>query len=377
VPETWYRGEAIDVKPASPGSTPPHDLGDGMYLTDSEASARAYAQLRSSGPVNQRVYSVKIDRSSLRVLDLTTDPRWQQHVKPVEQYIKQANENYGRTFESFIKTHKINLSQYDAVIGPDYVRGGKQMCLLFKNGQPTRLHIMIRKTFQSLTPVTTRVRSWLPKINIKARSVRMVAGIKAAGPILIEFSITILLSLLQAWLERKMMRQKIEEGLKELEPKINDQLDKLKPNIAKLQLRLDKGEKVFANVTIEVHYIPMSLGPGRASYTEPKVRLADIQIGSKAVNAERSFERTENEGNFPRVRRQIDQSTHAFEVQVLSDEELELFRDLAAEYLSYKRKLAIAPTNQVFIEEARRLRTMILQTYGEDVWFLESEQLSM
>jgi hypothetical protein len=181
MPEIWYRGEAIGDVPASPGSTAPHDLGDGMYLTDSQRLAKAYAELRTTDPTKQRVYSVSIDRSSLRVLDLTKDLRWQQHVKPVEPILKtgNANEMYGRTFENFVRNpaYKIDLNNYNAVIGHDYVRGGKQICILYKNGKPTRLHVSVRRTFQPLTPSTTRVRSWAPHIKIRESGVRIVDGI--------------------------------------------------------------------------------------------------------------------------------------------------------------------------------------------------------
>src|SRR6267154_18089 len=97
--ETWYRGEGVGVRRTTPGSTAPHDVGDGYYLTDSGPAARAYAALRAPNPADQRIFSVSISRSSLRILDLTNNPAWQRHVKPVEAYIKQSNENYGRTFE--------------------------------------------------------------------------------------------------------------------------------------------------------------------------------------------------------------------------------------------------------------------------------------
>jgi hypothetical protein len=82
--ETWYRGEGAGVARTTPGSTDPHDIGDGYYLTDSVEAAKGYAALRAPNHADQRVFSVKIDRSSLRILDLTNNPAWQAHVKPVE-----------------------------------------------------------------------------------------------------------------------------------------------------------------------------------------------------------------------------------------------------------------------------------------------------
>jgi hypothetical protein len=44
----WYRGEAIGVEPAKPGTTDLNDLGDGMYLTDDPEVAKDYAELRAA-----------------------------------------------------------------------------------------------------------------------------------------------------------------------------------------------------------------------------------------------------------------------------------------------------------------------------------------
>jgi hypothetical protein len=375
--EEWFRGEAIDVEPARPGSTPAHDIGDGMYLTDSERSARAYAQLRTTDRANQRIYSVKIDRSSLRVLDLTTDPRWQQHVKPVEQLLKlgTANENYGRTFQSFLRTYKIDLYQFDAVIGLDYVRGGRQLSILSKGGRPTQLHVKIRRQFVLLTaPSAVRVsggRGIVPRIDIKTRAVRIVGGaapkIRGVGGSVLTIGIDIVLTVIRVWLDRKRIEKEIEEGLAKLQAELDVKLADLKPEIAKWQLKLDKGEKAFANVTIEVHHLKYSVGiPGRGSYVKPEVRLTDVVFTTKVVDLERTFERElHEEGRTPK--RKIDQYTRSFEVEVFSQEEVELFRNLSGEYLAYKRKLRMDPTNQVFIEEARRLRDQIVQAFGAAV----------
>ena len=35
MPETWYRGEGVNVIPAKPGGVA-NDIGDGMYLTPTD-----------------------------------------------------------------------------------------------------------------------------------------------------------------------------------------------------------------------------------------------------------------------------------------------------------------------------------------------------
>lgn len=368
--DLWFRGEAIGVTPATPGSTAPHDLGDGMYVTDNEESAKAYAQLRSSDASKHRVYSVRIARSSLRVLDLTTDPRWQKFVQPVEHILRSgtSNENYGRTFKNFAETHKIDLNQYDAVIGHDYVRGGKQMVVLHKKGRPTRLHTVIRKMFRlASTPIRT-----LPKIKIKMRPLRIMGGIRARGVGTVGgVAINVALAVLKMWLDKKSIEKEIKSELKQLEPKIEEKLENLKPEIGKLQLLNNPGDKVFANVTIQIHWLKMSLGAGRGSYMNPEVWLKDVNVTTTDITNEKSFDLTLDTENVPRVKRKVDQYTHSFEAGVYSDAEVEIFRDLEYEYLSYNRRLRMDPSNLVFIGEVRRLRETIRESFELDVWFLD------
>src|SRR4051794_1172984 len=128
--DLWWRGEAVGDKPIAPDKTADHDIGDGMYLADSKESAVEYTVQRTSDASARRLYSVNIDTASLRVLDLTTDPRWLKDMLMLEPHIKSANSNYGRAFQNFIKANNINLNEYDAVIGKDYLKGGKQICIL-------------------------------------------------------------------------------------------------------------------------------------------------------------------------------------------------------------------------------------------------------
>ena len=134
-PETWFRGEAIGVPPARPGAWL-HDLGEGLYLTDSAEVAERYAVLRGKeNNAAHRVVSVSVERRELgRVLDLNKDARWQKLIKQrignitFEDTLK-ISENYARAFEGFLQHEGIERGQYDAVIGREYVRGGNQLCV--------------------------------------------------------------------------------------------------------------------------------------------------------------------------------------------------------------------------------------------------------
>jgi hypothetical protein len=167
-----------------------------------------------------------------------------------------------------------------------------------------------------------------------------------------------------------MVKEKIQEGLKDLEPKIVDRLGKLKPDIAALQLKLDDGEKVFANIVVQIHSITYSLGAGRGSYVKPDVRLADINITTKDISQERHFNLTLDEENVPSVPRPVDEYTYSIEVQVYTKKQLDLFADWSTQYLEYKRRSMMDPTNLVFAAELRRLREQIVRVFGDDVWFL-------
>ena len=159
--ETWFRGEAIGGPVSRPGGDP-HDLGDGMYLTDRYAVADWYAATRAPGQKQrQQVLAVELDLARLgKVLDLRTDQRWSEYfrVTPMGgrllELMKtgQLNEIYGRTFNTFLETYKIDRNQYDVIIGPEYVRGGSQMCIVHKNGQPTQLTASVRASFKVVSP---------------------------------------------------------------------------------------------------------------------------------------------------------------------------------------------------------------------------------
>jgi hypothetical protein len=172
--EIWYRGEGVGVPRTTPGSTDPHDIGDGYYLTDNFESAKAYANLRAFDSADQRLFSVKINRSSLRILDLTNNRAWQEFVKPIEPLLRGgAPKNYGQILANFINANKIYLNQYDAVIGLDYLRGGKQMSILLKGGKPSPLEVSIRGRIQPLTSATFQDRMPMPPIELDDIPVRV------------------------------------------------------------------------------------------------------------------------------------------------------------------------------------------------------------
>src|SRR5262245_48324355 len=212
MPDIWYRGEGVGVPQSTPGSTPAHDLGDGMYLTDRLDVAKKYAEIRATSIEGRRVYSVPVDLQGMRVLDLTTDPRWQKFMEPVapglpsnESLIRQANENYGKFFQSFVKKEKINLDEFDAVIGHEYVRGGKQVSILFKGSRPSSLQVRLRGTFRPVGESEGLITTSTPKLALSFKG-KIGPGLKLVGGALAILG----LELLIAWLKSKWKQHEIE-----------------------------------------------------------------------------------------------------------------------------------------------------------------------
>jgi hypothetical protein len=172
--ETWFRGESTNAPPAKAGGHL-HDFGDGVYFTSSKAVAEQYANTRvhySGGTIS--VYEVTIQRTDLgRVLDLTSDPRWRsfmttpiipgQMERTPEKLIQLANENYNGFFREFLKRNNIDIRQYDAVIGPEFVRGGNQLAILHKNGQPSPTAVRIRG---AMVPIGSQAKLKSPTVDL-------------------------------------------------------------------------------------------------------------------------------------------------------------------------------------------------------------------
>lgn len=329
--EIWYRGEAVGVPAATPGSTAPHDLADGMYLTDRADIATRYGELRSPDPAARRVYSVAIERQSLRVLDLTTDPRWQKlmqrpapHLPGGEDLIKQANENYGRYFKAFVQSEKIDLNQYDAVIGYEYVRGGKQLCILFKNGKPAPLQIKLRSLFRPVVPREGAVPSAVPRGPL-TRGGRIGPGLRAVGGTLLVLGVQILIGYLKGKLEQSF----IEKKMKDLEPKIDQELARRIVEVAEIQLG---GKKPYANITVRVREAALTTGfvEDGNQWLDPEIDLAEVTVSDRIIEKYEAPKLNELKWTSAWVEG-TKACTYSIEV-ALSKEEVELYRAFKLEF---------------------------------------------
>ena len=329
--EIWYRGEAVGVA-QTPGRTNPHDFVDGLYLTDRPTVAVKYAELRTTDPSARRVWSVPIDTGTLRVLDLTTDPRWKKFMGPVapqlpsnEELIKRVNENYGRLFKQFVQQEKIDLNKYDAIVGHEYVRGGRQICILNKNGKPSPLQGTLRSQFRTYSPLRGAVPSNTPRGGITGG--RIGPGLKVAGGMAAMLALQFLVQFIWA----KLLGKMLDDEMKKLEPEIRAALG---GNIQEVAERLSNGSQAYAVVTVIITEGTMGLPEGGSAPLPPKAKLDSLRIsdheekGEGPTTTERSF----------RVEITHHAVTYSFEVSLLP-EEVSLYRAYRLEMQWYDQQI--------------------------------------
>jgi hypothetical protein len=302
-----------------------------MYFADSQEVAQRYSSMRSPDPAGQRVYSVIIPLGGLKVLDLTTDVRWKQYMEPLgpglpsnEQLIKRANENYGKFFDSFCKKYKINLNDYDAVIGPEHLRGGKQMVILFKNGKPSVLQSTVRQNFRVvLRPGATPTRTPPGALTFKGK---IGPGMRAGG----RMAVATGASLVIGWLDNKLRERFAEEELKKLEPRIAQSIQSQTREVARIQM---DGGKPFANVTLTTTTIYNRIGiftPAQEeSVSYPIIELKGVAISTSDLKSN-SRVRTEA------IIAPMEEDTVVYSIPLeLSKEEIELYRSFVMELQWY------------------------------------------
>jgi hypothetical protein len=301
--ETWYRGEGAGVPPAKPGGHL-HDLGDGMYLSDTEDVAWQYAKTRANKQASDyRVLEVTIDRQSLgRVLDLTTDPRWSKFMrepmvpgsknpalmKSRWDYVRGQNELYGQFFKEFCRANSIDLRSYDAVIGPEYVRGGKQMVILHHDGQPTKLSLRIRALL--------RPNAWAARLaKVSTSSGNVSAGNspaprasfpRAVGGLVVGLGISLFLAWVSAKLMQKINDSIIKQRMKEFEPEIQRFADAFRMHMLQL---ISYGSPAYVTVSIEIRYlnVPNTANTHDVTYFQSpaSVHLTDLSSTSRDLTS--------------------------------------------------------------------------------------------
>ncbi len=137
VPELWYRGYAEGAPPPEKGWV--HDLGEGHYFSDSPDAAEEYATTRAQGnPALRRVARGIVDPAKLgRVLDLTKEKDFMTPFKHTKEGVPGVSEGlpsvsgepYANLLKGFLQKKNLKLEDFELIIGPEGVRGGRQMCI--------------------------------------------------------------------------------------------------------------------------------------------------------------------------------------------------------------------------------------------------------
>jgi len=347
--DIWFRGEGSDVKPAQAGKVD-NDIGDGMYLTDQLEVAKQYAHERSPNPDNQRVYKVPVTPNGMKVLDLTTDPRWKKHMNfpmpPTDSsgqwstpdtQLKRfpSSKLYKQHFENFLSANKINLSDYDAVIGAEYRSGGKQMCILFKNGQPSAFQGKLRLSFVPIGHVPTPSS---PSGSLQFGG-KIGPGLKFVDGTLFSLAVGLLISKFL----KKLEKADIEMQMKELSPKIESDTQSQKRK--SLQFLVD-GKQPFATILFSLTATsrpdPPPEGAGGTLETIPALRYESLEITDSEVKIPDTADAT----NFPHGV-VMNKLFHTVSIALTySQQEVELYRSYLKEINWFDEQLKISPSAQ-------------------------------
>jgi len=145
-PLTLYRGTVYRFVRGR--SRQVHDLGDGVYMTfDSELAVRYAQERRVQVQALERgapgiVLRVEAEPSELgRVLDFYNNrglrAEWESflHHQAGGEFVLRGGpaEMYNAHFENWLWTKGIAPEQFDVIIGPEYIRGGSQVCIRNEN----------------------------------------------------------------------------------------------------------------------------------------------------------------------------------------------------------------------------------------------------
>jgi len=353
----WYRGEGVGVEPAEPG-TVRNDIGDGMYLTDQLDVAKKYAFERASKPDDQRVYKINVDYGNMRILDLTTDVRWKNHIGyptpdgTIEQQLQSGTASqYSQHFQNFLQANKIDLTQYDAVIGFEFRNGGRQMCVLYKNGEETPVQVHLRSQF---VPVTSgKPVSKTPPGLLRFRG-KIGPGVKYAGGTLASAAILFVID----WLLGKSIETQQSDSIKlqyeQLVPTI--ELAIKYKSLKALNL-IFQNKKAYAVIQFSHNVVLMHMGPNAGwSASETIVEFEKVEIKDKEENGEDGVSR----GNYLTPGSMIEHYYYKMSTEIsFSQEEIDLYSAYRKEIEWYDRQFVLYgfdPDSKITDQEFARLK---------------------
>jgi hypothetical protein len=182
-------------------------------------------------------------------------------------------ELYGQFFKEFQQAHNIDIKDFDAVVGPEYVRGGKQLCILNKNGFPTRVSARIRALFR-------------PRVAQGGFTVKPLSSNwpRAIGGALVSVGISILIAYVTQKIMNRINDSIIRQAMESFRPELEKFAAEMRLNVVD---RLANGEGAFVSAYIEVAF-PMMPNP---DYLDPSfivglplVHIAELTVTPKDLS---------------------------------------------------------------------------------------------
>ncbi|MCW5966646.1 MAG: hypothetical protein KIT83_21590 [Bryobacterales bacterium] len=356
--EVYYRGQSSNHHPARPGQYQ-MDYGDGLYLTSDKATADVYAQKRVLEKGGVKVITqVAINPGELgRVLDLTADARWAKFMNTpmvpgrndtTPSMLMRMQQNNYAIFQQFLSQHKIDITQYDAVKGPELTHGGTQVAILHKKGAPSGLAEWIRARLQPVVAGTPGTSS--AKVPISSRvgiTVRSVGG----GMVMLG------LSILVSYLRSRIDKRWIEKGLREIEPEVAETLSKRIPQIADL---IAKGKKAYANVTVEFRFRRESAAGVDFVDAVPHVKLMFVDVSGENINAEGVMKIDSGLGSVTKI------TPYIFSYEVTTPAEaVKVWKEYMEEWEWYENQMNRAPS-AALREQQELFHQEIIQVFGKE-----------
>jgi hypothetical protein len=340
------------MNPPSNRTSEVHDLGYGEYYSDRLDVAWWYATFRppfasmGTDRPDTLVHGQHIDPVEMfgqnAVMDLS-DPRsywgqrWQRFAETappgqptLRDKIFGAPDNYGNFFRQFLQNNKLDVKTlyergYRAVIGPEYLRGGRQLCMLRRVEGNTVLDTEEQLRVQGLMRPLSPLFDWEPPVHLYGQfwrrpdalppyvpgqwktvsfdpslfppSVRggpaparpVPPGVPLRSQFLVNLrsvSVNLALGLLHAYLEQKVNEWMFDTLMERVTPSILDRLEDSKAKFWAVQL-LARGKRAWANVTITVRIDTNTYPEAQGAVTTRvlnDVKLTKVNVSDVEVN---------------------------------------------------------------------------------------------
>jgi hypothetical protein len=309
--ETWFRGEVEGLSSAKDVGVI-HDLGDGVYFSDRFEVAKEYSHMRpAQSPTARRVLMGQIDPNALgKVLDLTKESEFMRDFNLVKKGLnKVSGEPYRGLVEGFLKQKGLKLEDFDVIIGPEGVRGGKQMCIRNpKIAVQVKTSLMPAKIpsggrgsgstggesqapkpeAKTITSVPKQVPKTVPPVEVSRPPAIARSAIKSAIKlVIVEISLNVLFFVvtyyLEKWFDEKQLL-KLNNDLKRILPAINTQLKSKK---AEIMEKANAFPLVYGNITV----IYTKSAIDNRIYNEGSMKIQKVGISHQNYQAPEKEER--------------------------------------------------------------------------------------